>query len=561
MGEPHGDREEIPDVVVIGGGPAGSTAASLAARNGLRVVLFERERFPRPHVGESLLPASLPILDHLGVRGAIERAGFTRKRGATMVWGSDRAPWTWSFAETPGPYQHAYQVNRAEFDQILLDHAARNGVDVRLDHRVASAHFEGDALSHLVVERPGGSQFEQRARLVVDASGQHALLASRRSERAWDPFFRNLALYAYYEGADHLDPPHEGNIFIESIPGGWLWKIPLKDGISSVGAVVDAEWAQPELRGADPDRLSAVFEDLIAQGPRTAALLAGATRTGPPAVVKDWSYMAEHFVGPGYILAGDAACFVDPLFSTGVHLALTSGLLAAAYASTVLKHPERREAAAAAYEQQYRRKYHYFRELAKLFYSSNRSVDSYFWEARRLADDDWEGTPRQAFLNLVAGHPPEGYERAVIERGAPPPALVEQAASLGRERQRRGEALQSMLRGSMEGGSRDGRLPQWLVPRLTEGVRLRADMAVVDGEFQPAALLVTPREPAGEHVIPPVAQLIALIDGRRDLRGIVRSMRAPLSPQHYAELERSVHAKLQQFYVDGVVEWDADIPD
>ena len=222
---------------MIGGGPAGSTAATLVARAGFRVRLFERENFPRPHIGESLLPATLAVLDGIGVLGAVEAAGFTRKLGATMCWGRDREPWTWYFRETNKRFPHAYQVWRPRFDQILLDHSRKSGVDVLEGTAVKRVLFDGDQATGVLLD--GGERAS--ARMVVDATGQSSLLGRQLGLKRWDPAFRNLAVYRYFRDCDHLPEPDDGNIFIESYAHGWMWKIPLPDGISSIGAVVDRD--------------------------------------------------------------------------------------------------------------------------------------------------------------------------------------------------------------------------------------------------------------------------------------------------------------------------------
>ncbi|MEX1022044.1 MAG: NAD(P)/FAD-dependent oxidoreductase, partial [Dehalococcoidia bacterium] len=414
------------DVVVIGGGPAGTTTAALLAARGRRVVLFERARFPRHHVGESMLPASLPILDALGVKDAIDGAGFVKKWGAAMVWGQDRDLWSWYFRETNGPYEHAYQVPRAEFDHLLMQNARRRGVDVREEHRITAVDFEGERATGVRWEADGASG-STRARMVVDASGQIAMLASRLQLREWDGFFRNLAVYGYFPGAAHLDPPDDGSILIESFDNGWVWKIPLHTGASSVGVVVDSEFGQARLRETSPE---AFLAEQVALASKTTALLGGVAMEGAAYVVKDWSYVSSRMTGDGFVLVGDAACFIDPLFSSGVHLAMQAGLMGAAYVETVLKDPSLAAPAGAEYESEYRRRYGYFHELARLFYGSNAGLDTEFWRARRLDDVDWSDAPRQQFINLVSGHPPAGYERVVLERGASPGGFAQRLAAV-----------------------------------------------------------------------------------------------------------------------------------
>lgn len=539
------------DVVVIGGGPGGSTVASMMAAKGLRVLLLERERFPREHVGESLLPASIPILERLGVVPAMQRAGFLQKWGATMVWGSDPEPWSWYFRETNPRYPHSYQVFRPEFDKILLDNARKLGVDVREGHHVAEVLFEGERAVGVRYIDDAGVEREQSARHVVDASGQNAILGHRLHLRRWDDFFQNLAVYAYFEGARRLPPPDDTNIFIESFEGGWFWHIPLHLGWMSVGAVVDSREGQDGIR--DAGDLEAYLRAQIARAPRTAEMLRDARMVAGPNIVKDWSYISDEVCGEGYTLVGDAACFVDPLFSSGVHLALMSGLLAAAYVVTVLRDPGMAKDAGRVYKQQYYRQYGYYHEMAKLFYSSNRSTDSYFWEARRIIGDDDRYTPRQSFIRTVAGQPPQGYERAVLEHGDAPSAFVDSVAGWREATSARRNAIEDALKVRDAAGRT--RLHE-AVPVLEAGVSLARQPVLLNGEFVWGHVIVTPGDPDGTPVIEPIARVFGMIDGRTPVAEIVRRLSATVPKEGRANTEHSVLVTMQDFYVQGVIALD-----
>ncbi len=258
--------EHTVEVVVIGGGPAGSTSATMLARQGVAVLLLERERFPREHVGESLLPASIPVLEELGVLPAVEAAGFLKKWGATMVWGTDPAPWSWYFKETNQRNPHSYQVWRPQFDQLLLENSRAHGVDVREGHRVVEVLWENGKATGVRYHSDTGETAMVRCRYVVDASGQTGVLARDLKLRQWDPFFQNLAVYGYFSGAQRLPSPDETNIFIEAYPHGWLWSIPLHTGWTSVGAVVDSATGQSEISKGS---LGGFFESQVAQAAHT----------------------------------------------------------------------------------------------------------------------------------------------------------------------------------------------------------------------------------------------------------------------------------------------------
>ncbi|WP_331734400.1 tryptophan 7-halogenase [Streptomyces sp. NBC_00887] len=398
------------DVIVVGGGPGGSTVATLVARQGHRVVLLEKERFPRYQIGESLLPSTVQgICRLLGVSEELEAAGFPVKRGGTFRWGANPEPWTFDFGIAPefaGAAAPAYQVERMKFDQILLDNARRNGVDVHEEHTVTDVVEEDGRVRGVVCTDAAGVRREFRGRYVVDASGNLSRIHSRvGGKRQYSEFFRNLALFGYFTGGKRMPAPRSGNILAVAFSAGWFWYIPLSDELTSVGAVVTRD-ALDRIQGDREQALNA----LIAECPMIADFLSDAQRVtsgpyGEIRVRKDYSYIQERFSRPGMVLVGDAAGFIDPVFSSGVHLATYGGLLVARSLNTALRATTEAEIDEKTlfeeYEVRYRQEYMRFHEFLVSFYDMHSDEESYFWKAKKVAGGT--ASELQSFVSLVGG--------------------------------------------------------------------------------------------------------------------------------------------------------------
>lgn len=389
--------DDVVDVIVVGGGPAGSTAAAKAAREGLRVRLLEAGTHPRPHVGESLLPGIIPILSDIGALAAIERAGFGRKTGSTL-WGWGRTPrWDLWFADSDA-YDEAWLVERARFDALLFEHARAVGAEVIEHARVDSFVHEGDRVTGVRwTLADDGVPRQTAARVVIDATGQSAKMGRLLELREPIAGLRHQAMWAHFEGAARLPPPRAAQALFVASAEQWWWMFPLSESLTSVGVVqLDAEDRAGPPRPDFDGELQRCTELIEVLGPH-------ARRIGPVRNERDWSYRMREVAGPGWLAVGDAAGFIDPVLSTGVMLALHSGWDAARTAARIVG-GEPEADAGADYRNHHRGMFDDLLRMVRFYYQQNLERDAYFWESKRiLVSEATRLQPQKAFVILTSG--------------------------------------------------------------------------------------------------------------------------------------------------------------
>ncbi len=318
------------DLIIVGGGPAGAALATFMAQDGYKVIVIEKDIHPREHVGEALTPSTNLVLDRMGVLPKIEQAGFFHKPG--VAWTAPRSkPWKCLAvrnSDYPSPdavQTYSYNVEREDFDALLLRHAHEAGAKVVQGANVRNVLFEGDRAVGVRVAVTDGWARDLHARAVVDASGRRCLLASQLGLKKKDRSFNQFSIYSWWQGVAPAPESHRDFLFLHflGLERAWAWHIPLRNGSFSVGVVADK---------ADFKRSGRTHEDFfagfIARNRTAVAAMGEAQRIRPWAIEGDYSYHMETLVGPGWLLVGDALRFVDPIFSSGVDVALYSAMFA-----------------------------------------------------------------------------------------------------------------------------------------------------------------------------------------------------------------------------------------
>ncbi len=418
------------DVIIAGGGPAGSTVAALVKKYSpqLKVLMLEREQFPRHHIGESLLAGASPVLHDMGAYDRINNYGFIEKSGATYVWGREREPWGFDFDRVVKPlldkgiplpemYTKGWQVRRAEYDHQLLLHAEEMGVEVRQGVRVTRVLRDGDDKQQArvvgVEVRDARGLHTLECSWLMDCTGQDALIGRDLSNRQYSEKMNNYALYGYWADFNWnetlMGHPRFTRIFLATSAHGWFWCIPASDQFLSVGLVTNRQVIK-DLTGSPFDLYLAEMQTC----PEIAAILDGARLITLPGekrqfyAIQDWSYESRQMAGNGWAMAGDAAGFVDPILSSGVMIAHELGQKAAYAINSSFAAASDAEIARYwdFYQDTYRTYLRAYRQMAEFWYGNNFLMENWWWEAQRTVnrEDEMELNDGIAFMRLSSGY-------------------------------------------------------------------------------------------------------------------------------------------------------------
>lgn len=366
-------------ILVIGGGPGGSMSAILLAREGFEVTVLEREKFPRYHIGESLLTSVIPVLKFVGLYERMEAHGFVRKHGGFFTLKDGALPGHIDFREV-SEHRHSYQVIRSEFDHLLLQYAEQMGARVFEQTSVTGVDLEEGRPVRAQWRHADGTSGEIAFDVLIDASGVSGVMSTKvLHDRRVQPAFTNVAVGSYWRDyTPYVTPdgkPQEGEFYMEALRdgSGWVWTVPLHDQTLSVGVVVHTDEFQ-RMR-AEAGELEDLYALGLSRATNVTQMLAKATKVQPVKIWRDFSYTADAFGGPGYRLVGDAAAFIDPLFSTGVHLAFLGALSAAATVAGQLRGEIDEDVAIDFHDQCIRKAYVRFAVIVSGMYKQIRQQD------------------------------------------------------------------------------------------------------------------------------------------------------------------------------------------
>ncbi|MEZ4265247.1 MAG: NAD(P)/FAD-dependent oxidoreductase [Myxococcota bacterium] len=388
------------DAIVVGGGPGGSSTANILAHLGRKVLVLERESFPRYHIGEAQLPAVLAILDVLGARKAVDDHGFEIKTGQTFYWNPADDAWDVT-TQSLGRFSYSYFVRRAEFDQILLDVAEQRGACVRTQCDVSEILFSEAGRAYGVrYQDANGKVHEEIAEYVVDATGSRCMLAKRFRLRRFTETMHSFAIWANYRNAKRLPGWRSRHNAAVTTDLGWFWMIPQTPDVASVGLVM-AQSLVP--KGLTKARRQGFLEEAIANCTVMRDLLSEAELDSELFVARDWSYRCTHRSGPGWMVVGEAAGFIDPLLSYGVNFALNTGILAATAIHNSLEDPRLQPAAFDYFEDASRSLYEDLYQTVEVFYSYRSDRDSLYWRSKEVLGREMGLSPQKCFLYVASG--------------------------------------------------------------------------------------------------------------------------------------------------------------